>query len=316
MRPPFFAFYPADFANDLHVEAMSTLQVGAYMLLLCKAWQGEPPASLPTSDQVLARYARVDAGVWAEIKAGVLAPFHVGADGRLHSKRLRREYDAALKRMRAAKEAGSAGGRVTQRAVKAARAANSQATLEGSLEPPLKGRSSSARALETGDWRLEIGEGKDRQTPPPPATGGESSVGPDTIPFDPLRSAQEARKLFESRWAAAGLRRFSRLSPSLQGRLAALLLDPWWAEHYPLALARAGGIPFLAAGAGRQKGAMDVSEFLRDDEECRKILDGFYDPRAAAPGPARRPDGKPTVADAIAADRARRAQQKPAEGAA
>lgn len=108
-RPPFFAFYPADFANDFHVEAMSTLQVGAYLLLLCKAWQAEPPASLPNDDQVLARFARVTPEVWAEIKPGVLAPFRLGTDGRLHSKRLRQEYDTALGKMRVRSASGKLG---------------------------------------------------------------------------------------------------------------------------------------------------------------------------------------------------------------
>jgi uncharacterized protein YdaU (DUF1376 family) len=107
-RPPFFAFYPTDFASDINVEAMSTLQVGAYVLLLCKAWQAEPPASLPNDDQVLARLARVDAVTWAEIKLGVLAPFRLGTDGRLHSKRLRLEYDTAVEKMRARQERGQA----------------------------------------------------------------------------------------------------------------------------------------------------------------------------------------------------------------
>src|SRR4051812_39024339 len=102
--PPVFAFYPGGFSSDPHVEAMSTLQVGAYMLLLCKAWQAEPPASLPNDDQILARLARVDPDVWAEIKWGVLVPFRLGTDGRLHSKRLRQEYDEALRRMKAASE--------------------------------------------------------------------------------------------------------------------------------------------------------------------------------------------------------------------
>ena len=94
-RPPYFAFYPTDFANDFNVEAMSTLQVGAYMLLLCKAWQADPPASLPSDDAVLARFARVELAVWLEIKPGVLGAFKLDAGGRWHSKRLRSEYDKA-----------------------------------------------------------------------------------------------------------------------------------------------------------------------------------------------------------------------------
>lgn len=108
-RPPFFAFYPAVFTSDIHVEAMTTLQVGAYLLLLCKAWQADPPASLPNDDQILARFARVTPEVWAEAKAGVLVPFRLGTDGRLHSKRLRQEYDIALAKIRERSESGRKG---------------------------------------------------------------------------------------------------------------------------------------------------------------------------------------------------------------
>lgn len=108
-RPPFFAFYPSDFANDINVESMSTLQVGAYILLLCKAWQAEPPASLPSDDALLARLARVDLAVWLEIKDGVLVAFRPGTDGRLHNKRLRLEYDKASRLIRDKSRAGQKG---------------------------------------------------------------------------------------------------------------------------------------------------------------------------------------------------------------
>ena len=117
-----------------------------------------------------------------------------------------------------------------------------------------------------------------------PTSGTEPgpSVSPPTVPFDPLRADQEARKLFEQRWKAAGLRMYSRLSPTLQNTLAALLLDSWWAENYPAALAKAGTIPFLRDGIGRANGPMDVAFFLRSDDEARKIIDGTYDPRVTA----------------------------------
>lgn len=159
-RPAFFAFYPADFANDVHVEAMSTLQVGAYMLLLCKAWQGDPPGSLPNDDQILARYARLDAAVWAEVKFGVLVPFPIGADGRLHNKRLRLEYDRALLAMKANRE----------RAKKAA------STRWNFPNPCSKHAPSIRQAINkqcsTNATEREI-ESKDKEEPPkPPATGG------------------------------------------------------------------------------------------------------------------------------------------------
>lgn len=86
------------------------------------------------------------------------------------------------------------------------------------------------------------------------------------------------------------------------------MLDPWWAEHYPAALAKAGTIPFLRDGAGRHAGVYDVSAFLRDGDEVRKIIDGVYDPHVVAPPP--RLAGAPTVADVIAADRAKREEEE------
>lgn len=138
MRPPFFAFYPADFANDINVEAMCTRAVGAYILLLCKAWQSDPPGSLPNNDQILARLARLDAADWAEVSAGVLACFELRTDGRWHQPRLRREYDKALAAMKAKKDAGRKGGRRTQETLRLVQPAESQAVLEAVLEAPLE----------------------------------------------------------------------------------------------------------------------------------------------------------------------------------
>lgn len=118
--------------------------------------------------------------------------------------------------------------------------------------------------------------------PTDPQTPG---VGRSVERFDPLRESERNRKQFVERWNAAGLRTLTRLSHGLWSRLEALLGDPWWAEHYPAALSHAGSIPFLAAGVDRQKGPLDVSEFLRDDDFVRKVLDGLFDPRPAG-GPA------------------------------
>lgn len=85
-KPPYFPFYPKDFAADDAVELMSTKAVGAYILLLCKAWHQDPPASLPNDDRVLARWSRLEPDDWREVKPEVVAAFTVGSDGRLHQK--------------------------------------------------------------------------------------------------------------------------------------------------------------------------------------------------------------------------------------
>jgi uncharacterized protein YdaU (DUF1376 family) len=91
-KPPAFQFYPDDFSSDGIVEAMTTKEVGAYILLLCKAWREEPPGSIPNDDRVLARWTRLLPAEWAECRTGVLAAFTLGTDSRLHQKRLRKEY--------------------------------------------------------------------------------------------------------------------------------------------------------------------------------------------------------------------------------
>lgn len=311
MRPPFFAFYPADFANDINVEAMSTLAVGAYILLLCKAWQSDPPGSLPSNDQILARLARLDAVAWAEVRAEVLACFELRTDGRLHQARLRREYDRALATMKARRKGGSKGAEVTN-----ARKSGATGKVSGSAGGSAGGSAAGSAGAEPGERQMEI-ESLPSEDDRPPTPAGVRSVGPpESIPFDPVRHAEAQRKLFERRWREAGLRAFSRLDRSLWTLLESLLADPWWAEHYPAALAKAGGIPFLASGAGRRNGALDVSDFIRDPDMARKIIDGKYDPHAPATIPLRPAGGKPTAADVIARKRAERESQKPAEGAA
>ena len=47
-------------------------------------------------------------------------------------------------------------------------------------------------------------------------------------------------------------------------------------------------------GAGRRKGAMDVSEFLRDPDLCRRIIDGVHDPTPANNPPR---GGAPTLTE-------------------
>jgi len=90
---PYFPFYPKDFANDGRVEAMSTEEVGAYILLLCKAWREEPVGSIPDCDRTLARWARLTPEKWSDCRSAVLLAFTKGTDGRWHQRRMTDEYE-------------------------------------------------------------------------------------------------------------------------------------------------------------------------------------------------------------------------------
>lgn len=93
---PAFLFYPDDFSCDGKVEAMTTEEVGAYILLLCKAWREIPPGSIPNDDAVLGRWTRLTPDRWAECKPRVMAAFSLGTDSRWHQSRMRKEYEALM----------------------------------------------------------------------------------------------------------------------------------------------------------------------------------------------------------------------------
>ncbi len=88
---PYFPFYVDDFAADGKVEAMTTLEVGSYILLLCKAWKEQPRGTLPDDEAVLARWSRLSPTQWSEVAPRVLACFRLSTDGRWHQKRMELE---------------------------------------------------------------------------------------------------------------------------------------------------------------------------------------------------------------------------------
>lgn len=92
-HPPSFPLYPQHLVADGKVEAMTTEEVGAYMLLLCKAWYEEPVATIPDDDWTLARWTRLTVGRWRKCKPRVLSAFRKCDNGRYEQPRLRDEYE-------------------------------------------------------------------------------------------------------------------------------------------------------------------------------------------------------------------------------
>lgn len=112
--PPYFPFYPTDFAASGTVEAMTTEEVGAYILLLCKAWHETPPCSIPDDDRILARWTRLGDDGWTRCRSTVRACF-VLRDGRLYNPRLDREWRKLFEYRRSQSENGKKGAAVKHR---------------------------------------------------------------------------------------------------------------------------------------------------------------------------------------------------------
>lgn len=109
IHPPAFLFDPVDFASDGVVEAMTTEEVGAYMLLMCKAWQESVPATIPDDDAILAKWSRLTPKAWKKARPAVLRAWTQTEDGRWLQKRLRASYDRAVDAMQKRSQAGATG---------------------------------------------------------------------------------------------------------------------------------------------------------------------------------------------------------------
>jgi uncharacterized protein YdaU (DUF1376 family) len=97
-RPPepvYIPLYPRDFLSSNSVDAMTTEEVGAYLLLMMRSWSEAPPATLPTDDATLARMARMTPARWAKSKAKVLKPWEI-RDDRWVQPRLEVEYHKSV----------------------------------------------------------------------------------------------------------------------------------------------------------------------------------------------------------------------------
>jgi uncharacterized protein YdaU (DUF1376 family) len=109
-RPPcpFMKFYPTDFLGDSVVCMMSTTAVGAYILLLCHAWQQPERGTLPNNRKLLARWSRLTLDEWDDVKDEVLLAFHDKGDMLVQNRMVAEATDAESRRKKLS-EAGKRG---------------------------------------------------------------------------------------------------------------------------------------------------------------------------------------------------------------
>lgn len=236
-HPPAFPFYPDDFAADGVVEAMSTEAVGAYILILCKAWRENPVGTIPDDDKVLARWARLSSKAWASCRESVLAAFSDGDDGRFHQKRMMAVYQEMLENSAKKGRAGKVG---AQKRWDSKRMRVPSSCHTPAIVLPMANDSSasaSASALNNSKARDALRSEADRLI-----AAWNSTPGTKHCPGD-----------------------FSLPLTDLGARLT----DPEWVKNYPQALAK---FPLQCLGSDK----MDLWRFLEEDT-MGKILCGRYE---------------------------------------
>jgi len=86
------------------LRGLSATELGALVRISEVAWVQEPPASVPDTDDRLARWAGVSSEQWRSVRSAIREIFRPGPDGRLHNAALRAAHDslAAKKAKRSA----------------------------------------------------------------------------------------------------------------------------------------------------------------------------------------------------------------------
>jgi len=81
MKSPAFRFYPGDFMGSPDVQTMDLHEVGAYVLLLCVAWQQDRHGCLPDNDERLRRWSKMTRDQWTDSRDLILGKFPIVEPG-------------------------------------------------------------------------------------------------------------------------------------------------------------------------------------------------------------------------------------------
>lgn len=95
---PGFYFYPTAWLANPHVNEMTDQQYRAYHTLLCSSWLSDPPATLPSDPNALARIAGVSIETWNQIQGPIIARFKSNGDGRYFHPKLMATYKEAKRK--------------------------------------------------------------------------------------------------------------------------------------------------------------------------------------------------------------------------
>jgi uncharacterized protein YdaU (DUF1376 family) len=167
---PYFPLYPTDLLGDDKVLVMDLTEFGAYMRLLCIAWQQDPAGSIPSDPKIISRLLGITTEQWSSI-ATALLPCWQEMDGRLYNKRMVSIYQDMIEKRHKRQMAGQLGG--TKKSKQCS--SNALAMLK---------HTGSGSGSGNGSW---IGNGETSDTGltypfPPPRDRGDDAVVPDAPP--------------------------------------------------------------------------------------------------------------------------------------
>ena len=237
-RPPSFQFYPADFLSDGSVRAMTLEARGAYITLLCAAWDSETPGVLPDDDAYLAGLSDAR-DRWPEIRAQVARAFVVRG-GTWTQKRMVAEREAQSRRYRQSRNGalvtnGARWGSVAQRPDSESLSDRTAVAPSSSSSSSRESKTKIAPPAPSARPDSEIGTTAEPPRPPQangtaPSCHSELELGSEHVPDpasapEPILSDRRAEVIDLLRGTTAALRMPARISGKLDVARVAKLAE-------------------------------------------------------------------------------------------
>ena len=216
MKSPAFRFYPSDFMGSPDVQAMDLHEVGAYMYLLCTAWQSDRHGYLPDDEEKLRRWAHMSREQWSQSREVLLSKFPIVEEGWRANARMVREAEKQATFSESQREKAN---RRWKTLVKPDECQNNAGALPGHGEEDAGGMPSVSVSVSAfvSDSVLTTSSGgkdknKDISVPAEPhseaALSENDGKGPQLVSIDQKRSgkrnrSQDSGKPYEPRFLSA-----------------------------------------------------------------------------------------------------------------
>lgn len=274
---PYMPLYVADYMAD--AAHLSTLQHGAYLLLIMTYWQRGKP--LPNDDEMLARICRLSKRDFARNRAVLLSYFQEMKNTLVHSR-----IEGELAKVRA-------------KSLKC-----KQARLTIVKRTPDDRSTDVQRTFNHTDTDTDIKKGSLMENPKKERFLGSDEPKPDQIevedipefldrrpkPDKPPDEILEAVEAWNAMAHDAGLAKVERVTPSRKASLRKRLDECGGMEGWRSALTRVRSSPFLLGD--NAKGWRADFDFILQAKSFTKLMEGGYDAR-----PAHNTKPKPTLDD-------------------
>ena len=255
---PFMQLYVSDFIGD--TLALSTEQVGAYLLALMAMWNAG--GELPDDDRKLARITRLSPKKWLAARPDI-EPFFTVSDGVWVNERLTKELQKARSKSESRASAGAKGGYAKALKTNNQDLANASDLLCHSSEPE----------------PYIYSEPK----------GSESYVAlSDPVPASKPKdeTPRMALDAYNEAAASVGWALAQRMSKSRESSLKARINEAGGLDGWKMAMDKAKASSFLRGETGSDRNWRPNLDFFLQAKSFTKLMEGGYDDRQGTAKPA------------------------------